>query len=427
MSLRIKYIAFVAIIHIVIIILTFWLLKEHKALFILSEVLIMVSLLISVQLYRDFIQPLKFLMTGAEAIKDQDFSVKFRNVGKYELDQLIDVYNAMIDQLRLERLQVAEQHFFLDKLIQASPIAVIILDFDGNITNLNPKARTLFARENAEIMHKPLRNIQHAIIPYLDQLENGASKVVHLSGVETYKIQRSFFMDRGFSRPFLMLEELTTEMLEIEKKAYGKVIRMMAHEVNNSIGAVNSILDITKKHIQEEEISNVLQIATERNERLNQFMRRFADIVRLPPPNKAPTDLVPAIANVAQLMKHLAASKNVSLTFQPAQPRLVKMVDIAQIEQVLVNIIKNAIEACTENNEIQITANTSAIVIRNNGAVIPETLENQLFTPFFSTKPDGQGIGLTLIREILMNHGATFSLKTNPDGWTEFVITNMAL
>lgn len=131
-----------------IILLTFWLLQANKALFILSEVLILFSLLISVQLYRDFIQPLKFLLTGAEAIKDQDFSVKFRKVGKFEMDKLIEVYNDMIDQLRKERLQVAEQHFFLDKLIQASPIAVVILDFDGRITNLNPKAQILFAQTN---------------------------------------------------------------------------------------------------------------------------------------------------------------------------------------------------------------------------------------------------------------------------------------
>ena len=422
MSLRIKYIAFVVIIHAVIILLTFWLLQANKALFILSEVLILFSLLISVQLYRDFIQPLKFLLTGAEAIKDQDFSVKFRKVGKYEMDKLIEVYNDMIDQLRKERLQVAEQHFFLDKLIQASPIAVVILDFDGRITNLNPKAQILFAQTNQVFLHQPLTVLEHPIIPHLEQLENGASKIIHLSGVETYKIQRSFFMDRGFARPFLMLEELTTEMLETEKKAYGKVIRMMAHEVNNSIGAVNSILDITKKHIQDEELSQVLQVATERNDRLNLFMRRFADIVRLPPPNKTLTDLVPLVKNVAQLMKHQAALKNISLNCLPSSAVVMKMIDAAQIEQVLVNIIKNAIEACHEKNEIQVITSPRGIVIRNNGAGIPEAIENQLFTPFFSSKPDGQGIGLTLIREILINHDFTFSLKTGTDGWTEFVI-----
>jgi nitrogen fixation/metabolism regulation signal transduction histidine kinase len=425
MSLRIKYIAFVVIIHTVIILLTFWLLQANKALFILSEVLILFSLLISVQLYRDFIQPLKFLLTGAEAIKDQDFSVKFRKVGKFEMDKLIEVYNDMIDQLRKERLQVAEQHFFLDKLIQASPIAVVILDFDGRITNLNPKAQILFAQTNQEFMNQPLTALQHAIIPHLSLLENGESRIIHLSGVETYKIQRSFFMDRGFARPFLMLEELTTEMLETEKKAYGKVIRMMAHEVNNSIGAVNSILDITKKHIQDDELLQVLQVATERNDRLNLFMRRFADIVRLPPPNKTLTDLVPLVKNVAQLMKHQAALKNISLNCQPSPAAVMKMIDVAQMEQVLVNIIKNAIEACGDQNEIQIITSLRGIVIRNNGAGIPEAMENQLFTPFFSSKPDGQGIGLTLIREILINHEFAFSLKTGTDGWTEFVINIM--
>ena len=196
----------------------------------------------------------------------------------------------------------------------------------------------------------------------------------------------------------------------------------MAHEVNNSIGAVNSILDITKKHIQDDELLQVLQVATDRNDRLNLFMRRFADIVRLPPPNKTSIDLVPFVKNVVQLMKHQAALKNIGLNCLPSPAAVVKMIDAAQMEQVLVNIIKNAIEACHAENEIQVITSLRGIVIRNNGEGIPEAIENQLFTPFFSSKPDGQGIGLTLIREILINHDFTFSLKTGTDGWTEFVI-----
>lgn len=422
MSLRTKYITFVVIVHAVIIFLIFWLLKEEKLYFILSEVLVLISLLIAIQLYHDFIQPLKFLMTGIEAIRDRDFTVKFRKVGKLEMDQLIDVYNAMIEQLRAERTQVLEQHYFLDKLIQASPIAVIILDFDNNITNLNPKARELFRFKDNAFLNRPLVNVEHPIVSHLISVENGESKTVQINGVETYKIQRSFFLDRGFSRPFLMVEELTAEIMETEKKAYGKVIRMMAHEINNSIGAVNSILNVTRSHVKDPDLSEALTIATERNDKLNHFMRRFADIVRLPLPNKEAGDVIILTDNIVQLMSVQARAKGLNLTLIKNAKHVNRQIDTEQMEQVLVNIIKNAIEACVPGREIIVEADTTSLLIRNNGAPIPEEVEQRLFTPFFSSKPEGQGIGLTLIRDILMNHGFTFSLKTEEDGWTVFRI-----
>lgn len=422
MSLRVKYIAFVFIVHAVIIFLIFWLLKEDKLYFILSEVLVLISLLIAIQLYHDFIQPLKFLLTGIEAIRDQDFTIKFRKVGKPEMDQLIDVYNSMIEQLRRERTQVLEQHYFLDKLIQASPIAVIILDFDDNVTNFNPKAHELFRFQNNSFLNKPLSLIEHPIIGHLSSLENGESKTVQINGVETYKIQRSFFLDRGFSRPFLMVEELTAEILETEKKAYGKVIRMMAHEINNSIGAVNSILDVTRHHITDPDLSDALTIASERNDRLNHFMRRFADIVRLPLPNKEIKDMRGLMENIVRLMSVQANGQGIHLAFTSELSAIPKHIDVEQMEQVLVNVIKNAIEACVEGNEILVKADGRGITVRNNGQPVPAEAEHSLFTPFFSTKPDGQGIGLTMTRDILMNHGFTFSLKTGEDGWTVFRI-----
>ncbi len=378
----------------------------------------------AVLLYQDFIQPLKFLLMGAEAIKDQDFSVKFKPVGKYEMDELIAVYNAMIDQLRNERLQVMEQHFFLEKLIQASPIAIIILDFDGNITKANPKAQTLFTLPEHFTTAFPLSQIQHPVIPHLLLLANKEAQTVQLNGLVTYKIQRSFFMDRGFERPFLLIEELTNEIWATEKKAYGKVIRMMAHEVNNSIGAVNSIVEVTKKYIEEPDLQNALNVATERNDRLNLFMRRFADIVRLPLPNKEMKSMSTIVKNAVELMRLQIEQKGISLQTDYQENAKEVAVDVGQIEQVLVNILKNAIEACEGNVEkiIQVSVSNTQIRISNNGKPIPKAIEQQLFTPFFSDKPEGQGIGLMLCREILNNHGFTFSLATQADGWTVFEV-----
>ena len=92
------------------------------------------------------------------------------------------------------------------------------------------------------------------------------------------------------------------------------------------------------------------------------------------------------------------------------------------MEQVLVNVLKNAIEACQPGDTVEVQSSDRQLVIRDNGIPIPTDLEASLFNPFFSSKPAGQGIGLTLTREILLNHGFTFSLKSHPNGWTEFMI-----
>ncbi|HSU52334.1 MAG TPA: HAMP domain-containing protein, partial [Segetibacter sp.] len=129
MKLRTKYLLFVVILHLITLVLSFFIFKDNKLLFIASEVFILLSALIAFQLYKQLIQPLKTLMTGVEAIKDRDFTTKFVTTGKHEMDELISVYNQMIDVLRTERIKQEQQHFFLEKLIQTSPTGIIILDY----------------------------------------------------------------------------------------------------------------------------------------------------------------------------------------------------------------------------------------------------------------------------------------------------------
>src|SRR5947209_3015511 len=111
MKLRIKYLLFVIILHLVTLVLSFFIFRDDKLIFIASEVLILISALISWQLYYELIRPLKMLMNGVDAIEDKDFNVKFVSTGKYEMDKLINVYNRMIDELRSERTKQEQQHF----------------------------------------------------------------------------------------------------------------------------------------------------------------------------------------------------------------------------------------------------------------------------------------------------------------------------
>ena len=430
MKIRTQYILFVIIIHLTLLILSFQIFKENKIWFIVSEFFILGSVFLSIRLYRSLIQPIQTITAGVEAIKDRDFNVKFMETGNAEMDKLIGTYNQMIDKLRAEGIKQQEQHFFLDKLIQTSPVGIMILDFDENIASLNPKVKQLLSVGSAIFRGQTIHALNHPLTIALSQLKTGESKTVQLNGIQTFKCQKAHFVDRGFNHHFITVEELTTDILEAEKKAYGKVIRMMAHEVNNSIGAINSILDSILNFEEQidpsnkEDYRNALQIAISRNDRLNFFMRNFADVIRLPAPNVETYDLNQLVETVLVLFYAKATKQNIQLIFEKtATPFWIK-IDVSQMEQVLVNITKNALEAIEKEGvlEFLIRKEGGQLIIRDNGKGIPKDIESLLFTPFFSTKREGQGIGLTLIRDILRNHGFDFSLKTIEKERTEFEI-----
>lgn len=429
MRLRTKYLLFVGVIHLIALFLSFQIFENNKLLFLLSEVFIVISLVIAWQLYNQMIRPLKLLVQGADAIRDGDFNVKFVKSGTYEMNELIEVYNQMIDELRKERTLQQQQHFFLDKLILSSPVGIIILDHDNRIQQVNPIAKKIL--HSIPVEGWLLKDIAHPVFDEIRGLLHGTVKSVTLhEGAESYKIQISEFIDRGFPRHFVIIQELTTELLEAEKQAYGKVIRMMAHEVNNTIGPVNSILQSALMMQPEEQkkssLSNALQIAIDRNNNLNIFMRNLADVVRLPEPSKKYIDLHEMLISVSTLLSETARRKHVTFEFSLSRIPLMIFADQLQMEQVLINIVKNAIEAIEPGQPGMITFLTEntpqKLIIRDNGRGISPETEASLFSPFFSTKVDGQGIGLTLIKDVLIKHGFTFSLAGNKNRQTEFTI-----
>lgn len=430
MRLRTKFLVFVTIVHLITLVLSYFIFRDNKLLFIASELLILVSILISWQLYKELIRPLQTLMNVVEAIKDKDFTVKFVNTGKYEMDQLINVYNQMIDHLREERTRQEQQHFFLDKLIQTSPTGIIILDYDEKVQQVNPKACELLSIDEKQITGKAIEEIPISAMQEIRHLKPGEAITVSLNSIHTFKLQKSQFTDRGFQRSFVMIEELTEEILAAEKKAYGKVIRMMAHEVNNTIGPVNSIIESTLKtaNLWEEDknktLQHALQVALDRNQNLNIFMRNFADVVRLPEPVKKKIDLHTLIKRVTTLMEVKGGEKEIDFQYNLAEEAIFISADEQQMEQVLINIVKNSIEAIEGKGIIEFTTTNhpSKLIITDTGKGIASEHSEHLFSPFFSTKKDGQGIGLTLVKEILLNHQFEFSLKTIPSDQTVFEI-----
>jgi len=418
MKIQTKYILFVVIVHLTALVLSFFVFINEKWIFLISEIVILISVYISWQIYQESILPLRLLVQGSEAIADRDFNITFVETGKYEMDKLIRVYNLMIDQLRMERTKQEEQHYFLEKLIYTSPTGIMILDFDGKIERVNPMALAMLGLEESAVVNKLIDTLDHPVIRKVKLMSSGTSATVNIGAPATFKVHKSHFIDRGFPRHFIMIEVLTSEILEAEKNAYGKVIRMMAHEVNNTIGPVNSIMQSALSKISEiadeKRISEALQIAVDRNNNLNLFMRNFADLVRLPLPKKQSIDITSVLIAVARLMELRSGDKNIRFYYQQLSSPFLIEADQQQMEQALINIVKNAMESIDVSGDIRFVVDPveRVIVISDTGKGIDAELSLHLFKPFFSTKKDGQGIGLTLIREVLFNHGFTFSLKT---------------
>lgn len=430
MKLQTKYLLFIILLHGTTLVMSFYIFRENKLVFIATEAIILLSLYFSYQLYQSLVGPVQLISKGINAIRDRDFHVKFQPVGVREMDQLIEVYNGMIEELRTERKQNAQKHFLLEKLIHTSPSGILMLDLEGNISVCNPRAAALLQLSEKELLGQPLAAFPHPLLQTLAQLPPDTTQTIPINGIETYKCHKAHFINQGFANHFLVIEELTAEKLAIEKQAYGKVIRMMAHEVNNSIGPINSILK-SLGHYQhhlplrdQQEFAYVLKVATERNLKLNEFMENFANVVRLPQPQRTSTDLRELIQDITSFMVYQPHAQAIEFHWDlPDRPFLVE-VDPKQMEQVLINILKNAIEAIPEAGTIRIQLSESPrqLSIVDSGTGISAEDAAQVFAPFFTTKPQGQGVGLTLVREILMNHGFDFSLASDAEGQTRFLI-----
>jgi signal transduction histidine kinase len=411
-SLRTKFILYFVALHLTLAALAVVVLFDHPLWLFAIEVAFAVSLLVGYRLTRALFLPLDLMRTGAELITERDFSTRFVPVGQSEMDDLIAIYNDMIDRLRDERLASEERHQLLQKMIQASPSGIVICDFDGNVEQMNPAAKRLATPE---------------VLEQLAAMQPGQASLLTLDGPRRVKVWRAEFRDRGFAKSFYLLEEMTDELRLGEKQAYEKLIRMMSHEVNNSVGAVRSLLDSALRWAPQisdadrDDYVTALSVASSRIDALNRFMSGFADVVRLPPPHRGRVRVAAIVERIAALLRPELAARNIALTVEVDET--IADADAYQLEQVVLNIARNAVDAIGRDGAITMTLKNGTLTVRDSGPGISDDVRASLFTPFFTTKSDGRGLGLTIVQEILTNHGFGYSLQNGEGGGAEFVVS----
>ena len=403
--------------------------KENGWKFYVIESIVTVSIIYLIYFYRKVIKPLNSIAGGMELLHAQDFSSRLSPVGQREADHIVSIFNRMMNQLKEERLRLREQNHFLDLLISVSPMGVVILTFDHRISMANRAALDFLEEgEETDILNKTMDMLSGALAEELARIPKDTTTTIRLGNSRIYRCAHLSFIDRGFAHPFYLIESLTSEVMKAEKKAYEKVIRMIAHEVNNSVAGITSTLDTISDALQTmddtEDICEVMKVCIERSYSMSRFITNFADVVKIPEPQLQEVHLNDRVESCKRFMEHVCQSRHITLQMDLCEKNPIVQMDTSLFEQVLINIIKNAAESIESDGQITIRTSDSPIMLEigDTGKGISKAVEAKLFSPFFSTKPNGQGIGLIFIREVLMKHGYTFSLRTYPDGITRFRI-----
>ena len=435
MSSSFKYILYLTTLHLALGGMAFYLFEGDGVYILVAELALLGSAYIAYLIYRSIISPLQLLGQGAAALEDQDFSVKLLPTGSIEMDRIGKVYNRMIDQLRDERVSSRQQEEFLDRLLGAAELGVVVLNYDGEVSSMNKwmeqKCQNVEGFRTAILtpslhLRPRLENVEPAPDDQAIGTVSRNDQVLTGPGNRRYHVETATFIDRGFERGFIIVQDVTADILSAEKEAYGKVIRMMAHEVNNSNAAIISVLRSLLEAATEEEAGlqdlsqDYLPIVINRAENMTTFMRNFARVVRLPSPDRQRIDINVLLRRTGDVMATVLADHDINLTYDLPDGEVIVHADAAQLEQVVVNALTNARESIGSEGNIRISAIRfpQGFVIADDGPGISKSAAQGIFTPFFSTKPTGQGVGLTLTREILEAHKTTYQLSTEEDGWT---------
>ena len=403
--------------------------KEVGWKFYLVEGVITLSLIYLAYFYRKVVKPLNTIANGMDLLREQDFSSRLKSVGQLEADRIVDIFNRMMQQLKEERLRLREQNHFLDLLISVSPMGVVILTFDGKVSMANKAALKFLEVDTEEdMLNKGMEDLKTPLAEEMSRLPKDTTETIRLSDSHIYRCSRLSFVDRGFAHPFFLIESLTSEVMKAEKKAYEKVIRMIAHEVNNSVAGITSTLDTVDDALQTmddtDDLREVMKVCIERGYSLSRFITRFADVVKIPEPQLEEVRLNDRISACERFLENICQDHQVYLRMDLCEENPWVKIDTSLFEQVLINMVKNSVESIEENGVITLRTSASPVMLEvaDTGRGISKEVETKLFTPFFSTKPNGQGIGLIFIREVLMKHGCSFSLRTYEDGITRFRI-----
>lgn len=356
--------------------------------------------------------------------RDGDFSFSIRLDRSDELGDLVRLHNELGSALRDQRQQLAQRELLLETITQQSPSALLLVDAHDHVVYSNLAARHLLGngcslqgRDFGTVLAECPAALRDAVDAQQDNLFP-----IEVEGVdEMYHLSQRHLLLRGRPHRLLILKCLTRELSRQEVAAWKKLIRVLSHELNNSLGPITSLVTSAEELVRRKDMAvlpPVLATIGERAAHLHQFVASYAAFARLPAPR-------PENVHWSELVANLRRQAEFKVT--EVLPKAPLWADRIQLEQLLINLLKNARESGSNPEEIELMVSVAddrqQIIVRDRGCGMSDAVLAHALLPFYSTKRHGSGLGLALAREIAEAHDGQIRLTNRHEGGLEVCVT----
>ena len=389
-----------------------------------STALVLAWVIATLALRERVVRPLQTLANMLAALREGDFSIRARVPETEATDALSLTYhelNALESILREQRIGAVEATETLRKVLESVAVALFAFDERQCLKLVNRAGEELLGQPADRLLERTASQLRLA-----DALTGVTPRTLELSypgGQGRWELRRSIVRQEGERLQLLVLSDLSRALREEERQAWKRIIRVLSHEINNSLAPIKSISGSLRSLLEresrpddfDEDVGKGLHVIQSRAEALGRFMATYAKLARLPEPELSPVNVGALVRRVTGLETRLPVEIK-------GGPDINILADPDQLEQVLINLIRNGVDASLEDGHQdwdQVTVHWDVdggrltLYVEDEGPGVSET--SNLFVPFYTTKPGGSGIGLALSRQIIEGHGGSLELENRPD------------